>query len=60
MRSTFQKVYSIIQEVCRYVQEIHSYSIQEVFSIMQEVHSHIKEVSNIMLIYSKQEVRSSI
>ena len=59
MRSTIQKVYSIIQEVCRYVQEIHSYSIQEVFSIMQEVHSHIKEVSN-MLIYSKQEVRSSI
>ena len=59
MRSTIQKVHSIIPEVCRYIQEIHSYSIQEVFSIMQEVHSHIKEVSN-MLIYSKQEVRSSI
>ena len=46
---------SIIQEMYRYIQEVHCHYIQEVSSIMQEVHSYVQEVSSIM-----QEVRRSI
>ena len=48
-------VRSIIQEVRRYIQGVHSNYIQEVNSIMQEVHGKIQEVPGIV-----QEVRSYV
>ena len=50
-----QDVCSTIQEVRRYIKEVHSNYIEEKNNIMQEVHSYFQEIRSIM-----QEVHSYI